>query len=69
MNATAPRPDLLIRVSNSASHHDSIRISLVTVNGTVVNHGTNATVSSGQVAIQAEGVEVAFRTLTLTPLE
>lgn len=41
----------------------------VTVNGDLVNHGTRATVSSGQVAIQAEGVEVEFRTLTLTPLK
>jgi hypothetical protein len=33
----------------------------VWVNGTMVNHGTNATVSKGQIALQAEGSEVEFR--------
>lgn len=42
---------------------------IVSVNGELVNHGFKATASSGQIAIQAEGVEVEFRKLTLTPLE
>ncbi len=37
----------------------------VWVNGDLVNHGTNCTTSSGQIAIQAEGSEVEFRTLEL----
>lgn len=37
----------------------------VWVNGDMVNHGTNCTTSSGQIAIQAEGSEVEFRTLEL----
>lgn len=40
----------------------------VWVNGVLVNHGYNATVSEGQIALQAEGAEVAFRKLVLTPL-
>ena len=40
----------------------------VWVNGDLVNHGYNATVSEGQIALQAEGAEVAFRKLVLTPL-
>jgi len=40
----------------------------VWVNGDLVNHGTNCTVSKGQIAVQAEGVEVEFKTLLLTPL-
>lgn len=38
----------------------------VWVNGTLVNHGSNATVSSGKIALQAEGVEVEFRKVVLT---
>lgn len=34
---------------------------IVHVNGTLVNHGTNCTATSGKVAIQAEGTEVEFR--------
>ncbi|MEJ6645275.1 MAG: DUF1080 domain-containing protein [Akkermansiaceae bacterium] len=41
----------------------------VWVNGDMVNHGTNCTASKGQIALQAEGVEVEFKGLTLTPLE
>lgn len=40
----------------------------VWVNGTLVNHGTNATVDKGQIALQAEGAEVEFRKVELTPL-
>ena len=40
----------------------------VWVNGDMVNHGTNCTASKGQIALQAEGVEVEFKGLTLTPL-
>jgi hypothetical protein len=39
----------------------------VWVNGDMVNHGTNCTASKGQIALQAEGVEVEFKGLTLTP--
>lgn len=41
----------------------------VHVNGILVNHGTNGTASSGKLAIQAEGTEVEFRKLDLTPLK
>ncbi len=41
---------------------------IVHVNGTLVNHGTNATASSGQIALQAEGMEVEFRKIDLTKL-
>ena len=37
----------------------------VWVNGDLVNHGTECTASSGQIAIQAEGSEVEFRKLEL----
>jgi hypothetical protein len=40
----------------------------VTVNGTLVNHGTKSTASSGKIALQAEGVEVEFRKLELSGL-
>jgi len=40
----------------------------VWVNGDMVNHGTNCTASKGQIALQAEGVEVEFKGLTLTQL-
>ena len=41
----------------------------VWVNGDLVNHGTQCTASKGQVALQAEGSEVEFRKLELTPLK
>jgi len=41
----------------------------VWINGDLVNHGTNATVSSGQIAVQAEGAQVEFESLILTPIE
>lgn len=40
----------------------------VWVNGDLVNYGYNATASSGQIALQAEGSEVEFRKLELTPI-
>lgn len=41
----------------------------VWVNGDMVNHGKKCTVNKGQIALQAEGVEVEFKGLTLTPLK
>lgn len=40
----------------------------VTVNGTLVNDGSKATATSGKIALQAEGSEVEFRKVELTPL-
>ncbi len=40
----------------------------VWVNDTLVNHGTKATVSKGQIALQAEGAEVEFKKVDLEPL-
>jgi hypothetical protein len=37
----------------------------VWVNNVVVNHGTDCTASKGQIALQAEGSEVEFRTIEL----
>ncbi|MGA0845281.1 MAG: 3-keto-disaccharide hydrolase [Luteolibacter sp.] len=42
---------------------------IVHVNGTLVNHGSNCTASSGKIALQAEGSEVEFRKVELTPLQ
>lgn len=41
----------------------------VWVNGDFVNHGTECTASEGQIAVQAEGSEVEFRKIELTPLQ
>jgi len=41
---------------------------IVHVNGDLVNHGKNATATKGKIALQAEGAEVEFRKLELTPL-
>jgi len=41
----------------------------VWVNGILVNHGINCTASSGQIALQAEGSEVEFKQLDLTPIK
>lgn len=41
----------------------------VWVNGILVNEGTNCTASKGQIAIQAEGSEVEFKKLELTPIK
>jgi hypothetical protein len=38
-------------------------------NGDLVNEGTNCTASKGQIALQAEGSEVEFRKLVLTPIK
>ncbi len=40
----------------------------VWVNGDLVNDGFNATVDRGQIALQAEGSEVEFRKVVLTPI-
>jgi hypothetical protein len=40
----------------------------VWVNGDLVNHGSNCTAKKGHVALQAEGTEVEFRKLQLTPI-
>jgi hypothetical protein len=40
----------------------------VTVNNDLVNNGTNATASKGQIAVQAEGSEVEFRKIFLQKL-
>jgi lysophospholipase L1-like esterase len=40
----------------------------VWVNDDLVNHGTKCTASKGQIALQAEGSEVEFRKLLLTPI-
>lgn len=41
----------------------------VWVNGDLVNHGTECTASEGNIALQAEGSEVEFRKVELTPLK
>jgi hypothetical protein len=41
---------------------------MVWVNGDLVNHGYDCTATKGQIAIQAEGSEVEFKTLQLTPI-
>ncbi len=41
---------------------------IVHVNGDLVNHGTKATATKGKIALQAEGSEVEFRKVELTPL-
>lgn len=41
----------------------------VWVNGDLVNLGTRCTATKGQIALQAEGSEVEFRKLLLTPIE
>jgi hypothetical protein len=40
----------------------------VWVNGDMVNYGTNCTAKKGQIALQAEGAEVEFRKVMLTPI-
>ena len=40
----------------------------VWLNGELVNHGFNATVSKGKIALQAEGSEVEFRDITLSSI-
>ncbi len=41
----------------------------VWVNGDLVNHGFNTTVSKGKIALQAEGAEVEFRKLVLSLIQ
>ena len=41
----------------------------VWVNDDLVNHGSKCTATRGQIALQAEGSEVEFRKLTLTPIK
>ena len=41
----------------------------VWLNGDLVNHGTECTASEGNIALQAEGSEVEFRMVELTPLQ
>lgn len=41
---------------------------VVWLNGDLVNHGYEATANNGQIAIQAEGAEVEFRRVDLTPI-
>lgn len=41
----------------------------VWVNGDLVNYGNNCTATKGQIAVQAEGSEVEFRKIQLTPIE
>ena len=40
----------------------------VWVNGDLVNHGSKSTAKSGQIALQAEGSEVEFKKVDLTPI-
>lgn len=40
----------------------------VWVNGKLANYGTNCTAQKGQIALQAEGAEVEFRKVDLTPI-
>ena len=42
---------------------------LVKVNGELVNHATNCSVTKGAICLQSEGAEVHFRQVELTPLE
>lgn len=44
------------------------RIIKVWVNGDLVNEGYDCTASNGQIALQAEGAEVEFRKVVLTPI-
>ena len=41
----------------------------VWLNGDLVNHGTNCSAIAGQIALQAEGAEVEFRKLMISPIE
>ncbi|WP_146452372.1 3-keto-disaccharide hydrolase [Bythopirellula polymerisocia] len=41
----------------------------VWVNGDLVNYGTDCTADKGQIALQAEGSEVEFRKVSLTPID
>ena len=47
-------------------YKDAIKVWL---NGDLVNHGENCTANKGQIALQAEGAEVEFRKVMLTPIK
>ena len=59
---------------NSVGEWNAMRIECqkgeikVWVNGDLVNYGYDATASSGQIALQAEGSEVEFRKVEVTPI-
>jgi hypothetical protein len=40
----------------------------VWVNGDLINYGFDCTANKGQIALQAEGSEVEFRKILLTPI-
>ena len=42
---------------------------LVRVNGELVNHATDCSVTKGAIALQSEGKEIHFRNISLTPLK
>lgn len=42
---------------------------IVWVNDVLVNHGKKSTAKKGQIALQAEGAEVEFKSLSLSPLK
>lgn len=41
----------------------------VWINGDLVNHGANCTAKKGKIALQAEGSEVEFRKVAMTPIK
>ena len=41
----------------------------VWLNGDLVNYGFDCTANKGQIALQAEGSEVEFRKLVITPID
>lgn len=41
----------------------------VWLNGDLIYHGFECTANSGQIAVQAEGSEVEFKKLNLTPID
>ena len=45
---------------------DTIR---VTVNGDLVNEGSNCSVTEGAICLQSEGAPIEFRNIILTPLD
>lgn len=65
----------LVDAENPAGEWNTMKIVckgdevIVHVNGTLVNHGFNSTATSGKIALQAEGSEVEFRKVELTPLK
>ena len=41
---------------------------IVQVNGDLVNHATNCSVTRGAIALQSEGASIEYRNIRLTPL-